>query len=57
MLRQKTLLRIARTAKSRPKKKNGRKERKERKKDSAGVGAGFKPALLPLAHREICYHL
>jgi hypothetical protein len=32
-------------------KKNGRKERK---KESGVVGAGLKPALSDLAHREIC---
>ncbi len=33
-------------------KKNGRKERKGRKKELGVVGAGLKPALSDLAHRE-----
>jgi hypothetical protein len=35
-------------------KKNGRKERKGRRKELGVVGAGLKPALLALAHREVC---
>ncbi len=32
-------------------------DRTQRRKKESGVGAGFKPALMPLARREICASL